>query len=142
MGWLDSNCKRRVDALRNMRPFHRVVAVVLLLLWGTVTVHCGLEVDGLFGTPSHAAKSPVGSDSDPDGCGAIENGYFAADSHDLAVVQPLLAVEFVLHEIDLIPFGPRCVACDEGALVPPELLPSWTFTRRASPPSRAPDFVS
>lgn len=126
-----------------MRPFRRVVAVVLLLLWGTVTVHCGLELDGLFGTPSHTAKSPADNgDSDPDGCGAIENGCFAADSHDLAVVQPLLAVEFVLHEVELIPLAPHCVARDEGSLAPPELLPSWSFTRRASPPSRAPDFVS
>ena len=125
-----------------MRRWHRKIALVLLLLWGVVTVHCGLELDGLLGSEKHASTSTDLDDADVDGCVAIESGYFAADADFLALAQPFFAVAFVLPEVEETVPATRSVAGICHGLAPPELLPSWSFTRRASPPSRAPDSVS
>jgi len=69
-------------SLTGMLNFRQIPAITLLVLWGPVTLHCGMEVDGMFGSaPIHAAKAasphaPVAPDTDPDGCGAIETVRF------------------------------------------------------------------
>lgn len=123
----------------------RTIAVFLLLFWGTVTVHCGLEVDGLIGKPHHATASSTGfddSDIDADGCISIENGYFAADGDFLALAQPLFVLQFALPELEVEAPQPSLLPGVFHGLAPPELSPSWAFVRRASLPSRAPSSVS
>lgn len=101
-------------------------------------VHYGLELNGLFGTPMHEEKTShaadaAGTDTDPEGCGAIENGCFDGHLAPFAVVRPLHFVQWVLSPLDLVAFDPApdLVICPEPSHPPPELMRCWSFQRRA-----------
>jgi hypothetical protein len=132
-----------------VRRLQNIIVIVLLLLWGPVTVHCGLEMDGLFGLlPTHAATSPdphasAPPDNDPDGCAAIENGHFESLLSWFTLAAPIEQVSTIWLELS----EPFPAAAENPAPVPDsspplELQPSWAFQRRAALPARAPNAIA
>ena len=135
-------------SLPTMFNYRRILAIALLVLWGPVTLHCGMEVDGMFGSaPILAAKAanphaPVAPDTDPDGCGAIETGRFESLLVWLTVPAPdetgcVVWLELSEPDLSVVPLpssesSARCI----------EWVPRWAFHRRAAHPPRAPCFIS
>ena len=132
-----------------MNRFRRLVALTVLPLWAVVMVHCGLELNGLFGAPVHSEKTsnsavPVDADTDPEGGGAIENGHFDSHIASFAVPQPSQFVHWVVTPLDLVAFDPApdLFVFAEFSHPPPELARCWSFERRAAPSPRAPALLS
>lgn len=90
-------------------------------------------------TGSH---DPIGQDTDPDGCGAIESGHFESLLSWFAITLPIEQVSDL--RIEFLAVEPTAVAArsPEASLLPMELNPSWVFHRRTAPPSRAPAALS
>lgn len=131
-----------------MLSLQRILALALLALWGPVTLHCGMEVDGMFGlAPIHAAKAasphtPVAPDTDPDGCGAIETGRFESLLTWFTVPAPVengcvVWLELIEPELSVVP-----LPLPESAVRSVEWVPRWAFYRRAALSPRAPCWIS
>ena len=131
-----------------MFSLRRMLAIALLVLWGPVTLHCGLEVDGLFGlVATNSAKAasppaPFAPDTDPDGCGAIENGHFESLPCWFVVTAPaanawMIRPDFVEPKLPVMP--PLSSAPCWPSV---EWVPKWAFQRRAASSPRAPGFIS
>lgn len=132
-----------------MNRIRRIVALAVLPLWAVVMVHCGLELNGLFGAPVPAEKTShtgdaAGADTDPEGCGAIENGCFDRHLDSVTAARAAHFVQLALSPLDLTTFDPTQaeVIPPEPAHPPPELARRWSFQRRAAPAPRAPAWLS
>lgn len=132
-----------------MNRIRRLVALAVLPLWAVVMVHCGLELNGLFGAPMHAEKTSHATDTgdmdtDPEGGGAIENGHFDGQVASFALAQPVQFVQWVLSPLDLVALDstPDLFVVAESSHPPPELVRCWSFERRAAPSPRAPALLS
>ncbi len=112
-----------------MFSFRRILAIALLALWGPVTLHCGMEVDGMFGlAPIHAAKAasphaPVAPDTDPDGCGAIETGRFESLLTWFTLPAPVengcvVWLELIEPELSVVPLPLTCSWCSRISRLP------------------------
>lgn len=131
-----------------MSGLRRNLAIALLVLWGSVTLHCGLEVDGLFGllaNNSAAAGSPPAPflpDTDPDGCAAIENGHFESLLCWLTVTAPAAGTWMIRRHLAEPKFLMSRRPTARWCLLAEEWVPKWAFQRRAAPSPRAPCFIS
>ncbi len=128
-----------------MNRIRRLVALVLLPLWGVVLVHCGMELDGLFGAPTHNAKASGASeagDNDPDGGHSIESGQFDGFVDWLAVAQPTQFAELVWPAVIVFDSTQAVAASPQPTHPPPELAGGWSFERRAALSPRAPTLAS
>lgn len=135
-------------SLASMLNFRRILAIALLALWGPVTLHCGMEVEGMFGlVPTHVAKAtnphePVAPDTDPGGCAAIENGHFESLLTWFTVAAPVADTCVMWVMADEPEFSWVHLVSPESSTLPLDARPCWVFHRRAASSPRAPAFVS
>jgi len=131
-----------------MFNFRRILAIALLALWGPVTLHCGLEVDGMLGSVRiQAAKAasphtPVAPDTDPDGCGAIETGRFEFLLTWFTIPGPVENVWAIEPEVIEPKLWVVPSPSPESSVRSIEWVPRWSFQRRAALLPRAPCIIS
>jgi hypothetical protein len=120
-----------------VKRLHRIVGLVLLVLWVPITAHCMLEnVPGLQFLKC-ATDTPDGAPCQ-DECSQLESAtYKISDTHADFLPPALTEVfAFVIFEL----------RADEQLITlietPPEILCSWQFLFRTALPPRAPSFVS
>lgn len=126
--------------MRRILPY---IASLLLALWLPVTLHCALEAAEIIPTTCvDEHGGPGGSASD--GCDEVENGEYKLSSDNLTVPAPALAVCFCFLSLYVVPRrvpADRIFPFDRRSELPRELVPTWSFVRRAAPLSRAPSLL-
>ena len=121
--------------------FSRSVALMMLVLWVPVGMHCTLETLPGFsflqwccgGEAPHADH-----DCSSDSCSVVESGLYKIEEHSDAafhLAPPLVCVEWDLTVQGLVE-SPRQLA--PVASAPPELPRSWQFSCRTALAPRAP----
>lgn len=120
-----------------MRRIRSAIALALLALWLPATLHCELELAGVFASEGcHDQQGATSPDTDADGCMIVENGGYRIDALTLrAADMPALWVLFVLAPQEMAPLD---FARLEATAAPPDVLRTWQFVMRAAPPPRAP----
>lgn len=124
--------------------------MLLVALWLVATQHCGLEASGLF---AHEATAEAGAGCcssnqttgcEADGCKAVEEGQFRADTQILKATAPDLFACACRLCCDLLltpPPGDAGLAVKDRWDEAPAWVPAWQFERRAAAPAHAPDVV-
>ena len=123
-----------------MRHIQRLLAILLLALWGPATLHCALEAAGVLGTQcAEDCGREIGRE---DSCDLVESGLYKNSTPLLKIAAPeLLRLAFLfVPAADLAP-APELSAPDAAA-EPRALHRAWQFTQRAAPPCRAPSLAS
>ena len=123
-----------------MRRIRSAIALALLALWLPATLHCELELVGIFaGDGCHDEQGATAPDSDADGCAIVENGGYRIDVLTLrAADTPALWVLFVVASSERALPDPGRLA---ETAAPLDVLRTWQFVARAAPPPRAPSRV-
>jgi hypothetical protein len=132
--------------LKAVKRFRLAIVFALLALWMPAVLHCRLEklpgFSALFSCPHSDAAPSQEQDCGDQLCPSIESGdYRTPDDHlEIAVVDAIQpdvpAGSFAVGRPE------SAVAVDCPPLSPPELVPSWSFVRRAAASPRAPSPVS
>ncbi len=126
-----------------MKPWCKVMAVILALLWLPVTSHCLLEEAGLIHHDA-CCQTTLGEDHShghdaADGSCQVESRQIAAQKHD--VLKAVVLVTFLaageLFSTDL----PAVTSISGDGVAPPELSPTWQFVSRAAVSPRAPSVL-
>jgi hypothetical protein len=121
------------------------VAVLLLVLWMPVTMHCALETVPGFGflqcCCGEDEGQPQSGDCEEDVCGTVESGFYKIeDNPSLApglAMMRVLATDWVAETLS---DPPSLIEVPSAA--PPELPRIWQFSYRTARPPRAPSFVA
>ncbi len=123
-----------------MRRFHRLLALLLLLLWAPATLHCALEAAGLIGTQ---CAEDCGRDSGrEDGCDLVESGLYKNSTPLLKIAAPELLRLAFLFVPALEPPGLAPAFAPAPFFAAQTLRRTWQFAQRAAPPCRAPSLAS
>jgi hypothetical protein len=126
--------------------FTRVVAVLLLALWGLAKEHCALEqVPGFefLACCQHADKAPhQDNDCDEDGCAVVESGFYQME--DNPTFSPALTALGAFAVREWVAEAPEVLVAHSAPVTaaPPELPRLWQFHYRAALPPRAPSVVA
>ena len=129
----------------NVRQFTKIIASLMLVIWGMATTHCDLEhlpVFEFLACCTHPDTAPhQDQDCEQDGCAAVEDGFYKIEEQPALLPTPVFVLSLFLPLRDetvpaIVPSG--------GALgsAPPELPRAWQFAYRTALPPRAPSFVS
>jgi hypothetical protein len=123
----------------------RIVALVVLALWGLATVHCKLEgLPGLGFFKSCCLEESQSSAKDAcgnDGCAVVEKGDYRTEEVAAQAPQPPVAPALppLLARVPLWDLQPPFLA---AASPPPEPARGWRFAHRAALLPRPPSIVS
>jgi hypothetical protein len=134
------------DSLGGVQPLKKIVAVLVLAVWGACTADCVVEnLRGGAGT-SCCKEDGGPSDQAPHAprhciCGAIAAGGYVSQDGAISIPLPLDGVLLfvVAPEPGDLPTRPGIV---EPASSPPGSLEPWQFSLRAALMARAPSLVS
>ncbi len=130
---------------KDVTRFTKLIAPLMLALWGMAMTHCDLEHLPAFeflACCTHPDTAPhQDQDCEQDGCAAVESGLYKIDEQPVLLPTPVFVLSLFLPLLDEV--APASVPSG-GALdsAPPELLRIWQFSFRTALPPRAPSFVS
>ena len=119
----------------------KVIALIVLGLWGLAAMHCKLETVPGFDFlktccfADSAPSSPKNCESD--GCGAVEDGSYRAEEQTASAPQPLLILALLSSVIEA-PMPELQAHAFVVPQSPPELPNHWQFFHRTALPPRAP----
>ena len=129
--------------------FAKSVAVLLLVLWVPVTMHCVIEslpgIEFLSCCLHDDAKpepSPAHQDNDceTDACATVESGLYKQEDSSQPLSVPLLALAVWMWTAD--PPTDSTPVLIPASSAPPELARFWQFSYRTALPPRAPSLVA
>jgi len=122
-----------------VKRLHRIVGLILLVLWVPITAHCTLEnIPGLEFLQCATDAPESNNQCDEDGCAQLESAtYKTSDSHN--DFQPLAFIASLPFDLMEFPADEQQTAVIK---TPPEISSSWQFSLRTALPPRAPSFVS
>ncbi len=126
-----------------MKPWCKVMTVILALLWLPVTSHCLLEEAGLIHNVA-CCQTTLGHDHShghdaADGSCQVESRQVFTQKHDVLKVALLVAVLSAAELFSTDQPAPSSIFGD--GVAPPELSPTWQFVSRAAVSPRAPSVL-
>jgi hypothetical protein len=119
----------------------KCIALLLLVLWVPVSMHCTLETMPPFSflqcCCGEAEGQQQAGDCEEDVCGAVESGFYKIEDNptlapDLAMML-VLATDWVAEALSAPPSQ-----IEVPSAAPPELPRVWQFSYRTALPPRAP----
>lgn len=122
-----------------MRRLSTFLALMLVAIWLPVTQHCGLEGAGLIAR--QCASDCTSGRTGADDCCAVEKAQCKLGNDTIKVPAPEILSSVPLLNVCLISLTAKVGTADlpvDSFERPQNWIPSWQFTRRAAPPSRAP----
>jgi len=134
------------DHLLPVRFAKTVLIALVALLWVTASNHCKLEQlpsCEFLSCCSHEETAPhQDDDCETDGCAAVENQLYKAETVRIVAAAPtLLAVPF-LNSLPVDGSSPQSVSPGLPDAAPAELARVWQFCFRTALPPRAPSLAS
>jgi hypothetical protein len=131
--------------LSGVARLSKYVAMLLLALWGLVTIHCDLErATGLEILAWCHPTEPVShqdNSCDGDACSVVESGFYRIEEQPASVPLPQLVLSFVLPLGEAPP--PMPATHFEPLIFPPPDLPrAWQFSCRTAARPRSPSLVA
>lgn len=131
--------KNQNCALSRMRRLTSLLCFLLLAVWLPATEHCALEAAGVL-----AQTCPEGCAANSDakiGCDTVEEGQYRSVDSTLKVPAPDLFVcvcQICLWQMQADATRELAVQSVPPLERPQDWITTWSFVRRAAPPSRAP----
>jgi hypothetical protein len=129
-----------------VRWIAKTCALLLLVLWVPVSMHCELEALGgleFLSCCSHTPSAPhQDNDCQEDACSVVESGAFFLPQKEREVTPPVALLEQM--PLDLVE---PLTASAPGLLAPTSETPLglsrlWRFSERTALPPRAPSLLS
>ena len=123
-----------------MRRFRSLVALGLLAFWLPASLHCELELAGVFSDCGvcQSQKDWPEQDNDADGCAIAHNGAYRLPSDGLLLKAPELGPWLVMMAIIPPTLDFVAIASLDATAASLEMVRRWQFRTRAAPPVRAP----
>ncbi len=137
---------RDADSFGFVYRIRSYIALALLALWLPATLHCEMEMAGLFADSGtcHDRNSSGGTASEDcavDACAMLESGGFHSPTNTFLFKAPDLTACLLLLVPPLEFVSPPAIRLDRTT-APAELIQTWQFVRRAALPPRAPSFLA
>lgn len=141
---VDNRAERRLVAF--VYRIRSYIAFALLALWLPATLHCEIEMTGVFTDSGichdgNSSGDVASENCAVDACTMLESGAFHSPTNAFLFKVPHLTACLLLM-VPLLEFvSPPAIRLDRTS-APAELIHTWQFVRRAALPPRAPSFLA